>query len=335
VDVYINEIPGGQYTNLYFQALSMGLAEQWEEIKHAYAEANQVLGDIVKVTPSSKVVGDLASFMVTNKLDRKAVEAQAEDLNFPSSVVEFLQGYLGQPHGGFPEPFRSKVLKDKTRIDGRPGKDMRALDFDGRKADLEKKYSVPLRELDVMSSVQFPTVFDDYITHLKQFGNVTNLPTREFLEPMELGEKVSFNTAGKNFEITLDEVKDPNAEGKSVVTLDISGEKVRVEVKAKHPKQPPFIKRKSGATAIVGDQQEVRKKADKSKPGSVGAPLPGKILDVRAKVGQVVKKGDQIVVLSSMKLEITVTAPIDGTISSMNVAKTDMVLAGDLLFQIQ
>jgi len=212
---------------------------------------------------------------------------------------------------------------------------MKSLDFDGRKAELEKKFSVPLRELDVMSHVQFPSVFEDYITHLKKFGNVTNLPTREFLEPMELGEKVSFNTNGKNFEVTLEDVKDPNADGISVVSVDISGEKIRLEIKAKQPKQPPFIKRKSGATAAVGDQQEARKKADKAKAGSAGAPLPGKILDVKAKVGQAVKKGDPIVVLESMKLQITVTAPINGNITSVNVAKTDMVAAGDLLFEIQ
>jgi len=226
-------------------------------------------------------------------------------------------------------------LKDKKRVDGRPGKDMPPLDFIDLKSKLEKKYQSPLRDVDVMSHVQFPAVFDDYMSHLKKYGNVTALPTREFLEPMAIGEKVSFSTFGKKFDVTLDDVKDLTKDGISTVTVDINGEKLQINVTAKQPTQPPFIKRKSGATVAPTEQQEARKKADKSKPGSVGAPLPGKVIDVKAGPGQDVKKGDPIVVLSAMKLEITVTAPMSGKITAMYVTKTDTVAAADLLFEMQ
>jgi pyruvate/oxaloacetate carboxyltransferase/allophanate hydrolase subunit 1/biotin carboxyl carrier protein len=332
-DVYKNQIPGGQYTNLYFQALSMGLAHDWEKIKHAYADANQILGDIVKVTPSSKVVGDLASFMVSNKLDRETTERRAKELNFPSSVIEFLQGYLGQPHGGFPEPFRSDVLKELPRFEGRPGADMAPFDFVKCQKDLEDTWKQPLTELDVMSHIQFPDVFKDYMKHKQSYGPVTNLPTPQFLAPMSIGEKVTFKVQSKAFTATLDGVSEINEEGFSTVTYDIDGEKHRLKVKAKQPKQPPFILRDAGAAAKV-DTTEKKTKADPNNLGSVGAPLPGKVLEIKAKVGDEVKQGEAVVVLSSMKLQLTVTAPRSGKILSIAMAEGDAVSVGDLLFEI-
>merc|ERR1719412_3270551 len=137
-DVYKHEIPGGQYTNLQFQAYSLGLGDQFELVKKKYREANDILGDLVKVTPSSKIVGDLAQFMVQNKLTKKAVVSKASELSFPASVVEFLQGHIGQPVGGFPEPFRSQVLKDLSRIEGRPGESLAPFNFEDSKRKLSK-----------------------------------------------------------------------------------------------------------------------------------------------------------------------------------------------------
>eukprot|EP01126_Amoeba_proteus_P019317 TRINITY_DN1994_c0_g1_i2.p1 TRINITY_DN1994_c0_g1~~TRINITY_DN1994_c0_g1_i2.p1 ORF type:complete len:1021 (-),score=266.22 TRINITY_DN1994_c0_g1_i2:158-3220(-) len=334
-DVYVNEIPGGQYTNLFFQALSMGMAEEWEQIKTAYANANLVLGDIVKVTPSSKVVGDLASYMVANKLDLKSVQERAADLNFPNSVVEFLQGYLGQPHGGFPEPFRSHVLKDKPRIEGRPGKDLPPLDFTKKKLELQSKFGIPLRDVDVMSSVQFPAVFEDYVHHSKQFGNVSVLPTRQFLEPMQIGEKVSFTCLRKNFNVVLDEVKDNVGEaGTSRVMFDINGEKHVISVKAKDSSRPSYLLR-TGGPVVEKPTGPTRKKADPGKVGSVGASIPGRVVDVKFNVGSMVEKGQVVIVLSSMKLELAESATISGKLISVDVTKGDFVSVGDLLFEIQ
>jgi len=332
-DVYKNQIPGGQYTNLYFQALSMGLSKDWEKIKSAYADANQILGDIVKVTPSSKVVGDLASFMVSNKLDRETTELKAKELNFPSSVIEFLQGYLGHPVGGFPEPFCSDVLRGAKRFTGRPGEDMPPLDFEKCHKDLEAKWNRPLREVDIMSHIQFPDVFNDYMKHLEQYGAVTTLPTPYFLSTMSIGEKISFTAHGSQFTAALESVGEIQPDGLCVVSYDLNGEKHSIKIKAKAPKLPPYILRDASASKVeVVDKKE---KADPNNPGSVGAPLPGKVLEVKFKEGDTVKQCAPVVVLSSMKLQLTVTAPRAGQVISVRFAEGDTVSVGDLLFEIK
>ncbi|PIK38442.1 carboxylase:pyruvate/acetyl-coa/propionyl-coa [Apostichopus japonicus] len=169
-DIYRNEIPGGQYTNLQFQSFSLGLGSQFEEVKKAYVEANQLLGDIIKVTPSSKVVGDLAQFMVQNKLNAQQVEERADELSFPKSVVEFFQGFIGQPYGGFPEPLRSKVVKQLPAIDGRPGETLPPLDFDALSTELTEKHGTFISDVDVMSSALYPKVFDDFANFRKEYG---------------------------------------------------------------------------------------------------------------------------------------------------------------------
>ena len=188
-DVYLNEIPGGQYTNLQFQAYSLGLEKQFEQIKKAYAEANMLLGDIIKVTPSSKVVGDLAQFMVQNKLTAKDVEERAEELSFPSSVVEFMQGFIGEPYGGFPEPLRSKILKGLAPISGRPGQHLPPMNFIQLKDELIEKHGEPITETDVMSSAMYPKVCDDFIQFRREFGPVSLFDTRIFLTGPKVGEE--------------------------------------------------------------------------------------------------------------------------------------------------
>ena len=170
-DVYDHEIPGGQYTNLHFQAFSLGLSKEWPLIKKAYSAANRLLGDIVKVTPSSKVVGDLAQFMVQNKLTEQAVMEKADSLSFPSSIVEYFEGLLGQPEGGFPEPLRSKLLKgraDTIRLEGRPGESMPLTNFKKIEATLKQKYGVKtISDNDVMSYIMYPKVMDEYMAFVQ------------------------------------------------------------------------------------------------------------------------------------------------------------------------
>lgn len=225
-DVYKHEIPGGQYTNLQFQAYSLGLGEQFEMVKAKYCEANQLLGDLVKVTPSSKIVGDLAQFMVQNKLSREDVEARADELSFPSSVVEFLQGHVGQPYGGFPEPLRSKVLKDLPRFEGRPGEDLAPLDFDALKAALKEKFGKEMKDTDVMSAALYPKVAEDFFRFRDQFGPVDKLGTRIFL----VGPKIA-----EEFEVTIEQGKtlhfktlacsaDLTPEGEREVFFELNGQ---------------------------------------------------------------------------------------------------------------
>lgn len=187
-DVYQHAIPGGQYTNLQFQAFSLGLGEKFDQVKKMYAEANEVLGDIVKVTPSSKIVGDLAQFMVQNNLTKENVLEKADELSFPKSVVEYLQGQIGQPPYGFPEPLRTKVLRGKPKIDKRPGEDLPPLDLNSLKIELEEKHGRKLKEVDVMSSAMFPREFDDFETFRQQYGPVDKLNTRHFLTGMDIAE---------------------------------------------------------------------------------------------------------------------------------------------------
>jgi len=170
--------------------------------------------------------------------------------------------------------------------------------------------------------------------HFEKFGSVTNLPTPYFLAPMDIGEKISFSTQGRNFGATLESVTEIGEDGFSVVTYDLNGEKHKMRVKAKSPKQPPFVLRKAGAIASV-DSSEKKEKADPSNPGSVGASLPGKVLEVKVKVGDSVSKGDPVVILSSMKLQLTVTAPISGKVQSVKVGEGDSISVGDLLFLIK
>jgi len=335
-DVYLNEIPGGQYTNMQFQALSLGLAGEWDSIKKAYADANQILGDIVKVTPSSKVVGDLAQFMVTNKLTKQAVLDQAAELNFPSSVVDYLQGGLGIPPGGFPEPFRSKVLKNLPRYEGRAGASMKPFDFEKLRTQLEKEHQgYEIRDVDLSSAAQYPKVFKDFMEIKKKFGNITNLPTRFFLAPMNIGDEVTFQENGKSFKAKLLRIGELNKDGQFPVEFELNGQAQTITIKPKKAGQLPFIQRGATKTTTASTQTAAKEKADKSRPGHVGAPMPGKVLSVSAEVGKNVTKGDTVAVLSAMKMETVVTAPISGKVTRVLVTADDSITAGDLLLEIQ
>ena len=174
-DVYKHEIPGGQYTNMHFQAFSLGLSDQWADVKKAYAEANQALGDIVKVTPSSKVVGDLAQFMVQNNLTTKEQLTEGADkLSFPSSVIEYFQGLIGHPQGGFPEPLASRVLKGASVYEGRPGQELPPIDFNAVRAQLAKRYGAVSMD-DVMSYVMYPKVYEEYRNFKEEYGYVSSM----------------------------------------------------------------------------------------------------------------------------------------------------------------
>ncbi|XP_014471829.1 PREDICTED: pyruvate carboxylase, mitochondrial isoform X3 [Dinoponera quadriceps] len=312
-DVYLNEIPGGQYTNLQFQAYSLGLGEFFEDVKKAYREANLLLGDIIKVTPSSKVVGDLAQFMVQNKLTAEDVLKRAEELSFPKSVVEFLQGAIGEPHGGFPEPFRSKVLKDMPRVQGRPGASLAPLDFVALKKELQESHP-HISEKDVMSAALYSKVTKDYLSFKEQFGPVDKLETRIFLTGPKVGEVFDVTIErGKTLGIkTLAVAEDLTKNGEREVFFEMNGQLRSV-----------FIKDKEAVKEL-----HVHPKATKGDKNQLGAPMPGEVIDIRVKVGDTVEKGAALVVLSAMKMEMVVQAPRAGKIKSLDI-KLGMRLEGD------
>jgi pyruvate carboxylase len=318
-DLYEHEMPGGQYTNLLFQAQQNGLGDRWTAIKRSYREANMLLGDIIKVTPSSKVVGDLAQVMVQNDLDGAAVIAKADTMSFPSSVIEFFEGRLGQPYGGFPEPLRTRALRGKKGMDGRPGAEMEPLDLAKLKADLIAEHGPVIDDHDVMSAAMYPEVFREYRQFRTERGNVSRLPTRQFLVGMQKGEELMFDIErGKTLVVVLRAVGELDEEGNRRVFFELNGQPRAVTIADKK------------ATATV----KTRERAKVGDPGSIGAPMPGSVVDVRVKAGDVVKKGAALAVLSAMKMETVVASPVDGTVARVVVAKKDVLKGGDLLVEL-
>jgi pyruvate carboxylase len=320
-DIYENEIPGGQYTNLQFQAFSLGLASQFEEVKKKFREANLLLGDIIKVTPTSKVVGDLAQFMVQNKLTPEMVEDRAEDLSFPQSVVQFMQGHLGVPVGGFPEPLRTKILKGAPVVEGRPGANLPHVDFDALKKTLEERLSAEdLTDMDVVSAALYPEVFDEYYKFREEFGPVDKLDTRTFFVGPDIANEIQVDIErGKTLHIVVLAKSDIKKNGEREVFCELNGQMRIVLVKDKEAMK----------------EIHVHPKALKGVKGSVGAPMPGVILDIKVKVGDKVKRGQALAILSAMKMEMVVQSPMSGTIQSIS-AEPGMRLEGDdLLMSIE
>jgi len=317
--VFDHEMPGGQYTNLQFQASQLGLGTQWLEIKKKYIEANQLCGDIIKVTPSSKTVGDFAQFMVSNNLSKQDVIDKASTLDFPSSVVEFFQGYLGQPYGGFPEPLRSNIIRDKPRIDTRPGLGMKPLDFKKIKAELREKFGNHITEYDVASYCMYPKVFEEFQGFVEKYGDLSVLPTRYFLAKPAIGEELSIAIEkGKTLTIKLLAVGPLNPDkGTRECFFELNGESRAVVIEDRN-------------AAI----EHVSREKATSDPGSVGSPMSGVVVEVRVKEGAEVKAGDPLCILSAMKMESVVSAPVSGKVKRVLVKEADSLGQGDLVLEI-
>ena len=327
-EVYYHEMPGGQYTNLKFQAQSLGLGDEWKKVKDAYAAANKALGDIVKVTPSSKVVGDLAQFMVANNIEtEEQLLEQAETLNFPSSVVEFLQGFIGHPVGGFPEPLRSLVVKDRPVVEGRPGSSLPPVSLNDLSTSLKEKHEgLRPTNRDVLSAALYPKVFDEYCKFINEYsGFVERLPTRAFLTPLGVDEDIDVELSKGNIVNIKYKAKgelQPN--GLREVFFETNGVPRVVEV----------IDRTSSETSAGATKRLAREKADPSDLGSVAAPMSGEVIEVKISPGATVSAGQPLVVLSAMKMETSVASPCTGTVKHVAIIKGDQLETGDLLMQI-
>ncbi|PSK57910.1 Pyruvate carboxylase [Elsinoe australis] len=318
-EVYEHEIPGGQLTNLIFQASQQGLGEQWAQTKKAYEEANDILGDIVKVTPTSKVVGDLAQFMVANGLSYDDVIEKASELDFPSSVLEFFEGLMGQPYGGFPEPLRSKALRNRRKMDKRPGLYLDPMDFDGIRKKLKDAYG-GCTETDVASYAMYPKVFEDYKKWTQKYGDLSVLPTRYFLARPEIGEEFHVELEkGKVLILKLLAIGPLSEQtGQREVFYEMNGEVRQVTVDDQHA----AVENKSRPKADMGDSSQV------------GAPMSGVIVEMRVKDGGEVSKGDPIAILSAMKMEMVISAPHSGKIGDLLVKEGDSVDSQDLVCKI-
>ncbi|MGB0669955.1 MAG: pyruvate carboxylase, partial [Rhodospirillales bacterium] len=276
-EVYLHEMPGGQFTNLKEQARSLGLAERWHEVARAYAEVNRLFGDIVKVTPTSKVVGDMALMMVSQNLTPEDVVNPERDIAFPESVVQLFRGDLGQPPGGWPEVLQAKVLKGGDAYTDRPGMHMAPVDLDAEREKATQAFGAEVDNALLASHIMYPKVFADYAAKYRQFGQLDVLPTPVFFYGMEPGEEVSVEIdTGKTIVIRLLTIGDPGEDGAREVFFELNGQPRMIKVVDKQ----------------VAPSAPANEKADPSKPGHVPAPMPGLVSTLAVTEGQKVKAGD-------------------------------------------
>ncbi len=317
-DVYLHEMPGGQYTNLREQARSLGIDQRWPEVSQAYADVNQLFGDIVKVTPSSKVVGDMALYMVTNDLTPDQVLDPAKEINFPESVISLFRGEMGYPADGFPKALGKKILKDKVAIDGRAGAHLPPTDLEGTKKQVEEKINRHISDTELASYLMYPKVFTTFADHYKHNGDVSLRPTPVFFYGLNTGEEIAIEIdPGKTLVIRLQGTTPVDEEGIVRVFFELNGQPRTVKVK------------KIGATATkVG-----RIKAEIDNAKHVAAPLPGMIATIAIKEGQQVQKGQPLVSIEAMKMETMITANDAGTIKKIHISSGHQVDAKDLLIE--
>jgi pyruvate carboxylase len=320
-EVYLHELPGGQFTNLKEQAAAMGLADRWAEVAQTYADVNQLFGDIVKVTPSSKVVGDMAIFLVTRGIRAQDVLNLAPGaVPFPESVVDMLAGGLGQPKGGWPQEVQRIVLNGRPAITDRPGLHADAVGFDALRAKLAEKIGREPGDDDLLSYLMYPQVFLEFEKARSTYGDLSVLPTPAFFYGLQTEEEIACEIEpGKTLFIKLVHVADADRRGKRAVTFDLNGVPRTIEVQDR--------------SVVVEDKS--RPKANPDDPREIGAPIPGKISQVAVTVGHLVKKGDPLFTLEAMKMYTSVVAPLAGLVHSIEVAEGDVVDVKDLLLVLR
>ncbi len=327
-EVYLHEMPGGQFTNLKAQARSLGLEERWHQVAQAYADANQMFGDIVKVTPSSKVVGDMALMMVAQGLTRAQVEDPAVDVVFPESVIDMLRGSLGQPHGGWPEGISKKVLKGEEPMLTRPGASLPPVDFEAVRVKLDADLGLGLEDTegetvddeDLNGYLMYPKVFMDYRTRHRLYGPVRTLPTRTFFYGMTQGEEITAEIdPGKTLELRLQAVGETSDDGEVKVFFELNGQPRVIRVPNR------LIKAKTAA----------KPKAAEGNPAHVGAPMPGSIASVAVTQGQKVNAGDLLLTIEAMKMETGIHAERAGVVKALLVHPGSQIDAKDLLVEFE
>jgi pyruvate carboxylase len=279
-----------------------------------------MFGDIVKVTPSSKVVGDMALYMIQNELTEEEVYEKGEDLDFPTSVVRFFKGELGQPEGGFPEKLQKLVLNGDKPLEKRPGEYKEPLDFNEVRKELSEHLDREPTEEEVMGYIMYPQVFLDYTFFYNMYGEVTKFDTPTFFYGMRMGEQVEVTLEkGKTLIIKLNQIGDPDLEGNRVLYFELNGQGRQIEVKDKN----------------VTNTKAVRKKAEPTNKGHVGATMPGSVLQVLVNRGDKVDKGDPIVITEAMKMETTIRSGIAGKVERLFVKEGDTIQTNDLLVEIE
>jgi len=321
-EVYLHEMPGGQFTNLKAQARSLGLEDRWHQVAQTYADVNAMFGDIVKVTPSSKVVGDMALMMVAQGLSRAQVEDPEVDVAFPESVVDMMRGSLGQPPGGWPKGIAGKILKGEKPFTDRPGKHLKPVDLEVARTEAAKAIGedVVIDDEDLNGYLMYPKVFVDYRKRNLEYGPVRTLPTHTFFYGMQAGEQITAEIdPGKTLEIRCQAIGETTDEGEAKVFFELNGQPRLIRVPNR---------KVTAATAK-------RPKAEVGNPNHIGAPMPGVVASVGAVVGQKVKLGDLLLTIEAMKMETGIHAERAATIKAVHVTPGAQIDAKDLLIDLE
>jgi len=319
-EIYDFEIPGGQYTNLKPQADALGLVNRFEEVKENYKVANRVVGDIIKVTPSSKVVGDLAIFMTKNNLTEENILEEGKNLSFPDSLVDYCKGMIGQPAGGVPKGLQEVVLKGEPAITARPGSLLPPEDFDAIREHIKNDLGIENpTQRQALSYALYPKVFDDYVNHVKDFNDVSELESDVFFYGLNIGQECEVEIEeGKNLTIKLVDIGEPKEDGMRTLTFELNGMLRDVDIKD------------NNYTGLIKSVE----KADMNDPYQIGASIPGKVVKLLVKKGDEVEVNQPLIVIEAMKMETNIVAKSAGVINDIKVAVNDMVVDKQLLIQL-
>lgn len=317
-EIYDNEIPGGQYSNLRPQAEALGLGNKFETVKKNYALVNHMFGDLVKVTPSSKVVGDMALYMTSNNLTPDDIFEKGHTLSFPDSVVDLFRGELGQPVGGFPEKLSKIILKGEKPFTDKPNKHLEPIDFKKEMEAFKKKFDGHEDEADLLAYLLYPKVYEDFYKHQQKFGEVGYIPTLAFFYGMKNGEEILVEISeGKTIIIKLLYISEPNEEGLRTVSFELNGQTRRIKIKDNSAKVDKVTNQK-----ISSDNE-------------IGAPLQGKLASIKVKAGDEVTENTALFVIEAMKMESSITAPRAGVVKEVHLKSGDMVQQDDLVVSLE
>ena len=318
-DLYRHEMPGGQYTNLFQQARALGLADRWSEVCSVYADVNQLLGDIVKVTPTSKAVGDLALFLIANNMTARDVVESDRDLAFPQSVIDLVKGNMGQAMGGFPPAASERILRGERPLVGRPGATMPPADFAATTDQLKQLLKREPKRREVVSQLLYPNVYPEFAQHQLSYTDTSVLPTPAFLYGLEPNEEIAVDIElGKTLIIRFLTVSEPHEDGSRTVYFELNGQPREVTV-LDHALEP---------------DAPLHPKADPNQPGQIAATMPGMVINIAVGEGDTVKPGQTLLMLEAMKMQTNVASEVSGTVESIHVHAGTQIESGDLLVTI-
>lgn len=319
-DLYHHEMPGGQYTNLYQQALALGLGDRWPDVCQMYADVNQLFGDIVKVTPTSKAVGDMALFLVANGLTTEDVLSGERELAYPESVLDLISGRMGQPMGGFPKKVKQRILRDQPALRGRPGSTLPPADFAAAQEVVRGLLNRKPSQRDTLSYILYPKVFEQFASHQRKYSDTSDIPTSAFFYGMEPGEEISVDIEpGKTLIVKYLTVGDPHPDGRCTVFFELNGQPRDVTV----------------VDQSAEPETEQRPKAEAGNRSHIGASMPGMVVSVAVEPGDWVKKGQSLLSIEAMKMQAAVHAERDGKVEEVFVKPGSQVDSGDLLLTLQ